>query len=129
MICGTGVDVARISRITEVWRRFPERFASRILNSAEWQAWQAVPRAHAGAFLAKRFAAKEAASKALGTAIRGGVAMQDFIVTRGEGGRPLLTLGGRAKQEAAARSITHWHLSLSDEDDTVVAFVVAESRT
>ncbi|MEM9605411.1 MAG: holo-ACP synthase [Pseudomonadota bacterium] len=128
MICGTGVDIARVSRIAAVWQRHPRRFALRILHPRERPAWEACTSDQAGAFLAKRFAAKEAASKALGTAIRGGIAMQDFIVSRGDKGRPLLELSGRASEEAGRRGITHWHLSLSDEADTVVAFVVAEAR-
>lgn len=126
MIRGVGVDVTRISRIESVFNRFPQRFALRILNPLEHSAWEAAPDAQASAFLAKRFAAKEAAAKALGTAIRRGVAMQDFIVQRGEHGRPLLSVAGRARDEAERLGISHWHLSLSDEDDTVVAFVVAE---
>ena len=127
MIRGTGVDIASISRIAAVLKRFPTRFAARILHPREWQAWEASSAEHASAFLAKRFAAKEAAAKALGTAIRSGVAMQDFIVSRGDRGRPLLELTGRAREEADRLGITHWHLSLSDELDTVVAFVVAET--
>ncbi len=126
MIRGIGVDVARISRIEGVINRFPARFATRILNPLELPAWESVSAPQASAFLAKRFAAKEAASKALGTAIRRGVAMQDFIVQRGEHGRPLLSVSGRARDEAERLGISDWHLSISDEDDTVVAFVVAE---
>lgn len=128
MIYGTGVDLARVSRIAAVMRRFPERFAARILHPLEWPAWESVSEPQSSAFLAKRFAAKEAAAKALGTAIRDGVSMQDFIVSRVEKGRPTLDVSGRARIEADARGITHWHLSLSDEADTVVAFVVAEAR-
>lgn len=117
--------MALVSRIERVVAKFPERFAHRILHPVERAAWRAAP--YPTRFLCKRFAAKEAAAKALGTAIRGGVAMQDFIVETGEHGKPLLRVEGRAAEEAALRGIAHWHLSITDEGDTVIAFVVAES--
>lgn len=126
MIIGTGVDITLISRIEGVTAKFPERFAHRILHPVERQAWQRAP--YPVRFLAKRFAAKEAASKALGTAIREGVSMQDFIVETGQYGKPLLRLEGRAAEEAAKRGIQHWHLSLTDEGDSVLAWVIAESN-
>ena len=125
MIIGTGVDMALESRIAKVAARFPERFARRILNAAELPAWRASK--HPLRFLTKRFAAKEAASKALGTGIRIGVAMQDFIIETGDYGKPLLRVEGRAAEEAAVRNITHWHLTLTDEGDTVLAWVIAEN--
>lgn len=126
MIVGTGVDLARVSRIERVARRFPERFATRILAPVELDDWRAARQPMR--FLCKRFAAKEAAAKALGTAIRQGVAMRDFVLERGEYGKPLLRVEGRAAEEAARRGISHWHVSISDEGDEVIAFVVAEGR-
>lgn len=126
MILGTGVDMALISRIERVAAKFPERFARRILHPVERPAWGAAP--YPVRFLTKRFAAKEAAAKALGTAIRNGVAMQDFIVETGEYGKPLLRVEGQAAIEAAKRGISHWHLSITDEGDTVIAYVIAEGR-
>ncbi len=126
MIRGIGVDVTRISRIRSVCQRFPTRFAERILSADELRDFSALSASRADAFMAKRFAAKEAAAKALGTAIRDGVAMKDFCVQRGEHGRPLLSVSGRALDKARGLGISNWHLSITDEEDTVVAFVVAE---
>ncbi len=117
--------MALVSRIERVARKFPERFAHRILHPAERPAWHKAPYPYR--FLCKRFAAKEAAAKALGTAIRNGVSMQDFIVETGEYGKPLLRVDGCAATEAAKRGIARWHLSITDEGDTVFAWVIAES--
>ncbi|MGB0865163.1 MAG: holo-ACP synthase [Granulosicoccaceae bacterium] len=126
MIIGTGVDMALVSRIERVADKFPERFAHRILHPDERAAWRrASSPTH---FLTKRFAAKEAAAKALGTAIREGVAMQDFVIEPDQYGKPHLRVVGRAAQEASARGITRWHLSITDEGDTVIAYVIAEGR-
>ena len=124
---GTGVDMALISRIERVAAKFPQRFAHRILHPVELPAWHAAP--YSVHFLTKRFAAKEAAAKALGTAIRDGVSMQDFIVETDSYGKPLLRVEGRAAEEADTRGISHWHLSITDEGDTVIAYVIAEGRT
>lgn len=116
--------MALISRIERVCAKYPERFAMRILNPAEHGAWRAAP--YPVRFLCKRFAAKEAGAKALGTAIREGVSMQDFIIETGEYGKPLMRVDGRAAEEAELRGIRHWHLSITDEGDTVLAYVIAE---
>lgn len=124
MIVGTGVDIALVTRVERVANKFPERFARRILHPDEHQDWCTA--SYPVRFLTKRFAAKEAAAKALGTAIRDGVAMQNFIVTPDKHGKPLLRVVGKAAEEAARRGISRWHLSISDEGDTVLAWVIAE---
>ncbi|MDM7485998.1 MAG: holo-ACP synthase, partial [Vibrio metschnikovii] len=78
-------------------------------------------------FLAKRFAAKEAAAKALGTGIANGVTFHDFQITNDAQGKPHLTLHGRAQQLAEAMQVTSIHLSLSDERHYAVATVIFES--
>jgi len=118
--------MALISRIERVAAKFPQRFAHRILHPVEHPAWDAAT--YPVQFLTKRFAAKEAAAKALGTAIRDGVCMQDFIVETDTYGKPLLRVEGRAAEEASKRGISHWHLSITDEGDTVIAYVIAEGR-
>gem|GEM_PF-3007476 len=104
MIVGTGVDMALVTRIEKVTKSFPERFAKRILAPTELDAWRNAP--YPTRFLTKRFAAKEAGSKALGTAIRNGVSMRDFVVETGEYGKPLIRRSGLTRHYPLA-SVHH----------------------
>ncbi len=124
MILGIGTDIVHISRIKSSCERLGRRFAERILTSEELQQWHSHSRPEV--FLAKRFAVKEAASKALGTGIGQGVSWQHISMTHTELGAPLLLLTGQAQQRAQQLGMNHSHLSLSDEVDMVVAFVVIE---
>ena len=76
--------------------------------------------------MAKRFAAKEAFGKALGTGIAHGVTLPQIAVAHDAAGRPLLELSGAAAEHCARRGIVAWHLSLADEQDHAVAMVVLE---
>jgi holo-[acyl-carrier protein] synthase len=124
MIAGIGVDLATISRIEKVHSRFGDRFAKRILNEKEWASYENHP--HPVRFLAKRFAAKEAAVKALGTGERGGVLLKDFYLKHDELGKPILKVSGKAEERCSVHGITHFWVTLTDEGDTVAAFVVLE---
>lgn len=124
MILGIGTDIVHISRIRSSCERLGRRFAQRILTPEELQQWDSHSRPEV--FLAKRFAVKEAASKALGTGISQGVSWQHISMTHTELGAPLLLLTGQAQQRAQQLGMNHSHLSLSDEVDMVVAFVVIE---
>jgi len=125
MIAGLGTDIVEIARIEAALERTP-RLAQRILTDAELvQFRQSNTPAR---FLAKRFAAKEAAVKALGTGIGQGVGWHQLSVYHADGGRPLLALSGRAAEIATGLDITDWHLSYSDERCYVVATVIAEVR-
>ncbi len=124
-IVGIGTDIAEIERIEKVLARSGDAFAERILTPAELVTYRG--RKQPGRFLAKRFAAKEAASKALGTGIAQGVTFQDFIITNDEHGKPILTLENKARELAAARAIQAIHLSISDERHYAVATVIYES--
>ncbi len=124
MIHGIGVDMASISRIKKVHDRFGERFARRILNDAELLTYRA--RTNQAIFLTKRFAVKEAAAKALGTGEREGVLLKDFSITHDELGKPLLEVTGQAEKILNIQGIKHRYVSLSDEKDSVVAFVILE---
>lgn len=126
MIAGIGVDLATISRVTKVHTRFGDRFARRILNDAEWPAYQ--NHSNPARFLTKRFAAKEAAVKALGTGERNGVLLKDFYLQHDELGKPLLKVSGEASRLCAKQGITDFWVTLTDEGDTVAAFVVLEHR-
>ncbi|QXO17784.1 holo-ACP synthase [Vibrio ostreae] len=125
MIVGLGTDIAEIARIEQVLARSGTAFAARILTPQELALFAA--RKQQSRFLAKRFAAKEAASKALGTGIAGGVSFQDFIISNDELGKPVLSLQGKAAELAAGAGVTALHLSISDERHYAVATVILES--
>lgn len=124
MIAGIGVDLATVSRIAKVHERFGMRFARRFLHDSEIPLYlnHSMPER----FLAKRFAAKEAAVKALGTGERNGVLLKDFYLQHDELGKPLLCVSGVARQLCDQKGIRGFWVSLSDEGDTVAAFVVLE---
>ena len=126
MIAGMGTDLVTVSRMARVHERFGERLARRVLHAAELDGYR---RARDPArFLAKRFAVKEAAVKALGTGERVGVLLRDFHVDHDALGKPLLGVSGEAAVRCAAAGIVARHVSLSDEGDLVSAFVVLERR-
>ncbi|GGO82426.1 holo-[acyl-carrier-protein] synthase [Marinobacterium nitratireducens] len=124
MIAGIGTDLLEIARIEAALARTPG-LAARILTPAELVAYEASrdrPR-----YLAKRFAAKEAAVKALGTGIGRGVSWQHLEVGHDSLGKPELRLSGGADARARELGVARMHLSYSDEQQMIVAFVVAES--
>ncbi|WP_421865632.1 holo-ACP synthase [Motiliproteus sp.] len=124
MIIGIGTDIVQIARIDASSDRLGEKFAARILTPDELQQWQ--EHARPTVFLAKRFAVKEAASKALGTGIGRGVSWQHFHIDHNEWGAPQLRLSDGAAERAEQLGVNRIHLTLSDEQDHVVAFVVLE---
>ncbi len=123
MIVGIGTDLVQIDRIAAALTRSPQ-LAGRVLTPRE-QTDFAASRDPAR-FLAKRFAAKEAAVKALGTGIGRGVSWQHLEVGHDQLGKPCLQLTGGAEARALELGISRLHLSYSDEQKLVVAFVVAE---
>lgn len=126
MIVGIGTDLVHLPRIEKVFNRFPTRFMKRILAEAEYVAYEACQ--NQVVFLAKRFAIKEAAAKALGCGFRDGVQFIDFMVTHTKAGQPQLRLTGRALEKATEKQITGFHVSVTDEGSYVLAFVVYDSR-
>ncbi|EJL7830093.1 holo-ACP synthase [Vibrio vulnificus] len=123
-IIGLGTDIAEIERVEKALARSGKAFAQRILTEQEMVTFSALKQQ--GRFLAKRFAAKEAASKALGTGIAQGVSFHDFTIGNDENGKPTLTLSGRAAELAQVMGVLHTHLSISDERHYAVATVVLE---
>ncbi|MCU0936313.1 MAG: holo-ACP synthase [Gammaproteobacteria bacterium] len=121
MILGVGVDVVRVSRVQAAVDRFGVRFARRILTGEEIGDLPGPRRA--AQFLAKRFAAKEALVKALGTGFRYGVGPRDIGVRHDPLGRPFLVFSPLAQGLLDARGVAESHLSLADEEDLAVAFV------
>jgi len=123
MILGLGLDIIQIARIEQALNRTP-RLAQRILTQTEYDLF--VQQIDQPRFLAKRFAAKEAAVKALGTGIGHGVGWQQLCISHDELGKPRLTMTGHAAEIAQQKGICSWHLSYSDERDLVAATVIAE---
>lgn len=127
LIVGTGIDVAEIARIQQAVERFGERFLQRIFTPSEVRYCQRKQR-RAAESLAARFAAKEAAAKALGTGIAKGVSWLEIEVTHLPGGRPTLRLHGRAAERANLLGVSHVHLSLSHGRDLAIAMVTLEGQ-
>lgn len=124
-ISGIGTDIVAIPRIQAIWERFGGSFAKRILTSEELE--ELKKSTAPVSFLAKRFAAKEALVKALGTGFREGILLTEIGVTKDRLGRPHLTFTGRTQTEIEARFIKASHLSLSDEKEYALAFVILVS--
>lgn len=117
-----GTDILRLARIEEVVARQGERFVQRILTPEEFLEYQASTRA--AHLLAKRFAAKEAVAKALGTGIGRGVSWQDICIKHDDQGAPLVILSGGALRAARYKGGSRMELSISDEGEYVLAFAV-----
>lgn len=126
MIRGLGSDLVAVERMRAAWMRHGERLTRRILTPAE-QAYGR-DRPDFAAYLASRFAAKEAGSKALGTGLRDGIRLQDLEVQRPPHSAPQLLLHGAAEEAAARLGVTRTHLSLSDDGAYALATVILEGE-
>lgn len=124
-ILGLGTDIVEIARIDKALARTGDAFARRILAEAEYKDFK--QHKQQAKFLAKRFAVKEAASKALGTGIACGVSFYDFSVAHDELGKPLLIIEGKALEMLSAKGMTSAFLTISDEHHYCVATVLFES--
>ena len=125
MIVGVGTDIVEIERISRLLEKNKMQFVKRILSSSELVEFEL--QAHPEKFLAKRWAAKEAVSKALGTGFSQGVAFNDIAIEHLETGQPYIEVFGKTAQLAESMNISRWSLSISDEKRYAVAFVIAES--
>lgn len=124
MIYGIGIDIVEVGRIESSLVRFGDGFARRILSEREWQTYVQSPTK--ARFLAKRFAAKEAFSKALGSGLRRPATLQNIAVEHDDLGRPVFGLAAELLAFLNARGIRCQHLSIGDERTMAVAFVVLE---
>ena len=124
MIVGIGTDVCSVERVAGVLERHGERFVRRILTPAERERYQRT-RDKAG-HLAKRFAAKEAFSKAIGTGIHAPFTWHSISVGRDARGKPGLVPSEKMAAHLATIGVTASHVSLTDDADVAVAFVVLE---
>jgi holo-[acyl-carrier protein] synthase len=125
MIVGTGIDIAEVSRIRHSIERFGDRFLGRIFTAGERRYCDS--KANRVERYAARFAAKEAAMKALGTGWNHGVRWQDCEVARKPGGRPTLVFHGKAGEFAAKLGVKNIALSLTHTEEQAMAQVILES--
>jgi holo-[acyl-carrier protein] synthase len=124
MIVGIGTDLLDAERIRDGLARFGEHYADRILAPAEHAGFYASR--DPARYLAKCFAAKEAFAKAAGTGLRSPVILRNIAVLRDEQGKPYIACATELRTWLAARGVGAHHVSLSDEGDFVLAFVVLE---
>ena len=131
MIIAIGSDLCKIERIQSSLDRFGERFEQRVFTEVERAKAARRPFTRAGTY-AKRFAAKEAFSKAVGTGFKAGVFMKDIGVVNAKSGAPTLSLtGGAAARLASLIPPGHEavvHLTLTDDHPWAQAFVIIEAR-
>lgn len=121
-VVGIGTDIVDIRRIAKMSENVQQRLAKRILTPEEHQHYQTLKQPER--FLAKRWAGKEAAAKALGTGIANGVSFQHFNIVSLPSGQPTLELNSQALVLAENLNANSWHISLSDEVNYATAFVV-----
>lgn len=131
MILGIGADLANIERIEATLARFGDRFRNRVFTEREQRKAEGRPRAVAATY-AKRWAAKEACSKALGTGLRMGISWKDMAVTNLQSGQPVMHLSGwaaaRLSQITPEGHEALVHVTLTDDHPWAQAFVVIEAR-
>ena len=121
MIFGIGTDIVHVERMRKNLEKHGDNFAQRILTKAEFVEFE--NKKDKAAFIAKRFAAKEAAVKAMGTGFSQGLSLHHIGVTHDEAGKPILEFLEEADIFLEKNKIKQSHLSLADERDYAVAFV------
>jgi holo-[acyl-carrier protein] synthase len=124
MIFGIGTDIVSYDRIKSLHEQYGERAAQRMLSDAELEEYGCA--ADPARYLMKHFAAKEAFAKAMGTGLRAGVTLRRITIGHDELGKPLLSFDDVLSNYVANMGITRHHVSISDEKDAAVAFVVLE---
>jgi len=124
-IIGIGTDIVKTSRIKRLFKKYPKGLPERILHKNELKV---LKRHHSPkSFLARRFSAKEAVAKALGTGIAKGVAFKEIQISNNNDGQPILTLHGRTLEIATEMGVKNCFISLSDERNYAIAYVILES--
>ncbi len=124
-IVGIGTDIVSIKRIEKVLSKQSDKFLKRVLTENELKQLPEGVKARVY-FVSKRWAAKEAVSKAFSTGIGDSLSFQDIDIQHEPSGAPIVVLSERAQRLSASKGITNIHISLSDENKYAVAFVVAE---
>ena len=126
MILGIGTDIVNVARMEAATRRHGATFAERILSAQELVDYAS--HAHPARFLSKRFAAKEALAKATGRGLRHPVSLRQITVTHDELGKPIFLFNEELSAFLSGLGVARHHLSLSDERDSAVAFVILEGE-
>ena len=126
MIFGVGTDIVMVSRIATAWARFDQRFAERILTPGELSLFTEAR--DSVRFLARRFAAKEAMAKALGTGFAHGISPRLLGIVSDAWGKPQVALEPAATQVADRLGAGDGFVSIADEAEIVTAFAVFERR-
>lgn len=125
MLIGIGTDVVQIPRIEKILNLYPELFAKRILTPKELIRFVSLEKKSHAAFLAKRFAAKEAVSKAFSVGIGQGINLKDITILNDDLGKPIVEVNSNYTKKKFPFNI---HLSLSDDYPVCVAFAVVENK-
>ncbi len=126
MIYGIGIDVVEPRRVARLLEKYGERFARRVLTQLEWPGY--LRTARPVLFVANRFAAKEAFSKAMGTGFRYPVTLQCISVVQNRAGKPGFSFHPNLEQLVNSRGIVNHHLTISDEAALACACVVLEAQ-
>lgn len=124
MIVGCGLDIVSLERLEKTFQRFGKRFLAHFLSAAELEALTAEP---AISHLGGRFAAKEAAVKALGTGFQAGITPQMIELRNSVLGQPILSMQGKALERARSLGASRFFVSISHERDYAAAMVILES--
>lgn len=124
MIHGIGIDLVDVRRMQENIERFGERFAGKILSTSEMLEYSKINKP--ASFLARRFAAKEALAKALGTGFNNGVTLKNITISHGLDGQPAINCAGKMLEIMSLQGISSSHLTITDEKDYACACVILE---
>jgi holo-[acyl-carrier protein] synthase len=123
MIFGIGTDIVAVQRLQGMWERHAEHALNKLLAPSETTEFAKA--AHKGRFLAKRFAAKEAFCKAFGTGVRPPATLTAIAVSHDELGKPIFNFSGELAESMTKQGLRA-HLSISDEADYAIAYVILE---
>ena len=126
MIYGIGTDIVQIARMQTKISRSGDNFAQEILSAQEWDDYLACKDTQKAAFLSKRFAAKEAFAKAVRMGFREPVALHNIRICHDEFKAPYFAVSDDLQQWLNTKNIKKLHLSISDEKEYAIAFVIAE---
>ncbi|MES1982011.1 MAG: holo-ACP synthase [Pseudomonadota bacterium] len=126
MIFGIGTDIVAYARVAAAHARHGERFAQRVLSQQEMAQYSS--HGQPARLLMKRFAAKEALGKAVGSGLRFPVTLQRISVIHDSNGKPFFEFAAELAAHLARLGVTQHHLSISDEQDIAVAFVILEKN-
>lgn len=126
MIYGIGTDLVELTRMEAIWQKWGSAATRRFLSPLERTDFEST---HDKArFLAKRFAAKEAFAKAVGSGLRGVVRLQNIAIVHDALGKPSFVCADELNDWLKGYGISHVHLSLSDEERMIIAFAIAEKN-